>query len=282
MKFIFPCLIIAIILYSCDEDSTNQKSVFVTDITKVHDTVILVKDSTMAAIFAESLPSGAYQGTFPCKGCGGIQQTIIFNDNKTYKEEQMFWSKNAITKTTEGNWQRIEGKIELTQNNKTAMVLIKKQDTLFAVNINGVTVNNTSKYILIKRILAADNPAWDKKRKEGIDFAGIGNEPFWNLEIDNEKFILFKLADWKKPIIVTAEKPLVNEDSTFYKLRTDTTKWTITIFPQFCSDGMSDYLYQNKVNVNYKGILYKGCGVILSKKIGQKNLAKNFRKAVKN
>ena len=266
MKFIFPCLIISIIFFSCDEGSTNQKTIFVTDTTKVQDTVIFLKDSTMATTFADSLPSGAYQGMFPCKGCEGIQQTIIFNDDKTYKEEQMVWGKNAIPKTSEGNWQRKDGKIELTQSNKTAIVLIKKKDTLFAININGVAVNNSSKYILSKRKLARDNPAWDKKRSEGIDFAGVGNEPFWNLEIDNEKFILFKLADWKKPMIVPVEKPLVNEDSTVYKLRTDTTKWTITIFPQFCSDGMSDYLYQYKVNVNYKGTLYKGCGIMLNKK----------------
>ena len=33
----------------------------------------------------------------------------------------------------------------------------------------------------------------------------VGNEPFWTLEIDNEKFILLNLADWKKPVIVPVE-----------------------------------------------------------------------------
>ena len=85
------------------------------------------------------------------------------------------------------------------------------------------------------------------------------------LEIDKQKSISFKLADWKKPITVPAEKPVIVKDSTIYTLKSDTTKWTITIFPEFCNDGMSDYLYQYKVNVNYNGVKYKGCGVVLSK-----------------
>ena len=70
-----------------------------------------------------------------------------------------------------------------------------------------------------------------KKKSEGIDFAGMGNEPFWSLEIDYEKSISFKLADWKKPVVTGIEKPIIIKDSTIYKLKSDTTKWTITIYP---------------------------------------------------
>ncbi|MEP6948682.1 MAG: copper resistance protein NlpE N-terminal domain-containing protein [Ginsengibacter sp.] len=275
MKFAIYSLCIAIIFYSCDDGSSTQSSVkdsttvSVIDTTRVQDTVIFLKDSTIATTFADSLPTGAYQGMFPCKGCEGIQQTIIFNDDKSYKQEQLVWGKDAMPTTSEGIWQRKNGRIELSQNNKTAIILMKKKDTLFGVNINGVLVNDSSKYILTKRKLAANNSVWNKKRSQGIDFTGLGNEPFWTLEIDNEKFILFKLAGWKKPVIVPVEKPVINKDSTLYNLKTDTTKWTLTILPQFCNDGMSDYLYQYRVKVNYKGILYRGCGIMLNNKEGQ-------------
>ena len=276
MKFVFYLLFIGIIIYSCDEGGAKletvakQETVYLTDTTSVQDTVIFLKDSVVATNFADSLPSGAYQGMFPCKGCEGIQQTILFNDDKSYQQEQLAWSKDAVLKASEGTWQRKEGKIELSQNNKTAIILMKKRDTLYAVNINGVLVNDSSKYILTKRKLAANNAVWNKKRSQGIDFTGLGNEPFWTLEIDNEKFILFNLAGWKKPAIVPIEKPVIdNEDSTLYNLKSDTTRWTVTIFPQFCSDGMSDYLYQYKVNINYKGTLYKGCGILLNDKENQ-------------
>ena len=266
MKFVSFLVCIIIILTSCDEGVTKQDTVYVNDTTHVQDTVIFLKDSVAATTFADSLPSGAYQGMFPCKGCEGIQQTILFNDDKTYRQEQLVWGKDAMAKTSMGTWQRKDGKIELSQNNKTAIILMKRMDTLYGVNINGIPVNDASKYILTKRKLAANNAAWNKKRSEGIDFTGLGNEPFWSLEIDNEKFIMFNLAGWRKPVIVPIEKPVTNKDSTFYLLKSDTTRWSVTIFPQFCSDGMSDYLYQYKVNVNYQGTLYKGCGILLNNK----------------
>src|SRR5664279_821008 len=100
MKSISSCLIIVILFSSCNEGSTNEKTVFVTDTTRVQDTIIFVKDSTMATTFADSLPSGAYQGMFPCDGCDGIQQTIIFATDKTYKEERMLWGKNETPKSS--------------------------------------------------------------------------------------------------------------------------------------------------------------------------------------
>ncbi len=268
MKFITPIAVIAIILISCNESPQSEKPVVVKDTTKIQDTII-VKDSIMNSTIADSLPLGAYQGIFPCKDCDGIQQTILFNADKTFKEEQMIWSKNEPPKKSEGTWRLKNGKIELTQNNKPVINFVKKRDTLFAVNINGVGVNNSSKYVLTKRNLARNNPAWDKKRLQGADFAAIGNEPFWDLEINYEKSISFKLADWKQAVTTSIEKPLLDKDSTIYKLKSDTIKWTITIFPQFCNDGMSDYLYQYKVNVKYNGILYKGCGVMLSEQNSQ-------------
>jgi uncharacterized membrane protein len=265
MKFFTLIMLIAIIFSSCGEGSQNEKTVFEKDTTKIQDTVI-VKDSILNSTIADSLPIGAYQGIFPCKDCDGIQQTILFNIDKTFREEQMIWSKNESPKKSEGTWERKKGKIELIQNGKPVLGLIKKRDTLFAVIVSGVPVNNSSKYTLTKRTLAINNPVWDKKRLQGVDFAGIGNEPFWSLDIDYEKSISFRLADWKKPITTGIEKPLIIKDSTIYKLKSDTTKWSITIFPHFCSDGMSDYLYTYKVIVKYNGVFYKGCGVELSKK----------------
>ncbi len=271
MKTSFSFLFFIVFLFSCNEGEVKDANVstdstIVRDTNRVQDTVIFLKDSTLATTFADSLPSGAYQGMFPCTDCEGVQQTVVFNNNKSYKQEQVVWGGKTTPKTSMGVWQRKDGKIELLQNNKTSFILLKKKDTLFGISINGVPVNDSSKYMLTKRKLALTNPLWNKKRSEGIDFAGLGNEPFWNLEIDNEKFIFFKLADWKKPLIVPVERPHITKDSTFYKIKTDTTKWTITIFPQFCNDGMSDYLYQYKVNVDYKGTLYKGCGIMLNKK----------------
>ena len=268
MKFIAAIAVIAIIFFSCDNGSQNEKPVVVRDTTKIKDT-IFIKDSLRDSTINDSLPLGAYQGIFPCKDCDGVQQTILFNANKTFREEQMIWSKNEAPKISEGNWQIRNGNIELIQNNKPVINFTKKRDTLTAVEIDGIHIRNSSNYKLMKRNLAINNPVWKKKKLEGIDFAAIGNEPFWNLDIDYSKSISFKLTDWKKPVTTGVVKPILNKDSTIYKLKSDTTLWSITIYPQFCNDGMSDYLYQYKVNVKYNDILYKGCGVMLTNKNSQ-------------
>ncbi len=249
------CLIAAaIFIFSCNQRPVKEKTVFVTDTTRVQDTVIFIRDSAMAAAFMDSLPQGAYQGMYPCKGCEGIQQTILFTPDKKYRLEELTWGKSPIPKKTEGIWERKNGMIWMYQNGRAPLKFFLRKDSLFTDSLQ---------YALVKRELAALNPSWKQKQIEGIDFIGIGNEPFWSLDIDNEKMILFKLVDAKKPVIIPIEKPLINKDSTRYNLLTEGRPLYITIFPQFCSDGMSDFLYQYKVSVRFKENTYKGCGVML-------------------
>lgn len=243
-----------VIIFSCNQTPTKEKTVFVNDTTHIQDTVIFIKDSVMAAAFADSLPNGAYQGMYPCKGCEGIQQTILFTQDKKYKLEELAWGKSSVPKKTEGIWERKSGMIWMYQTGRAPMKFFLRKDSLFTDSLQ---------YALVKRDLATINPSWKQKENEGIDFIGMGNEPFWRLEIDNEKMILFKLADWKKPVIVPVEKPSITKDSTLYNLSSEGNILHIIVYPQFCSDGMSDFLYQYKVAVNFKGNTYKGCGVML-------------------
>ncbi|MEO8861645.1 MAG: copper resistance protein NlpE N-terminal domain-containing protein [Ginsengibacter sp.] len=265
MKLVFLFLV-GIILHSCNQDASQEKDKYVANITKVSDSTTALKATSNLEQLADSLPTGAYQGILPCTSCKGLQQTVIFYSDKTYQEEQVMLDKNNAPKKGAGIWDLNNDKIELKRNNKVGIVMLKKNDSLFFTSINGVTVKDPFKYILTKKNLADSNDEWNKKRAEGIDFIAMGTKPSWNIEIKNQQFILFKLADWKKPLIAAPENPITNNDSTLYKLKKDTTRWSITIFPQICSDGMSDTLYRYKVNVHYKGFIYKGCGVMLSKK----------------
>ena len=253
MKSIY--LITAVlIIFSCNQTPTTEKTVFVNDTTHVQDTVIFVKDSAMAANFADSLPTGAYQGMYPCKGCEGIQQTILFTPDKKYRLEELTWGKSSFPKKAEGIWEIKSGMVWMYQPGKAPMNFFLRKDSLFTDSLQ---------YALVKRELAVINPSWKQKQSEGVDFIGVGTEPFWSLEIDNEKMVQFKLSDWKKPIIVAVQKPIVTKDSTLYTLSSEGMPLRVIIYPQFCSDGMSDFLYQYKVVVSLKGNTYKGCGVML-------------------
>ncbi len=260
MKYIF-LFILLFLFFSCKTTPTKEKTVFVNDTTHIQDTIIFIKDSTMAAAFADSLPQGAYQGMYPCKGCEGIQQTILFTADKKYRLEEVKWGKSSSPKKTEGIWERKSGMIWMYQPGRTPLKFFLKKDSLFTDSLQ---------YALVKRDLAGMNPSWKEKQKEGIDFIGVGNEPFWNIEIDDEKMVTFKLADWKKPVTANAVQPDFSKDSTIYNFTAEKSKLQVIILSQFCSDGMSDLLYEYKVVVNYKGSVYKGCGVLLNNGTGIK------------
>jgi uncharacterized membrane protein len=265
MKFILPFLI-AIILFSCGQEGSNDQSENFPDSTKTNENNIYGKDSAGSAQFADSLPTGAYRGMLPCIDCKYIQQTIVFDTNMSYKEERVKAGNNELPQRSTGNWQSQNGEIVLIENGKIDVTLLKKNDTLYFISMNGDNLINPDRYILTKVNLADDEVKWNKKRKEGIDFVAMGNNPVWNLEIYNAQYISFKASDWQKPVFLAAKEPIENKDSSVYSLKKDTSKLMITILPQTCIDSSTDVLYQYTVNVHYKGFLYKGCGIMLSKK----------------
>ena len=170
------------------------------------DTVLFIRDSLAGEKFADSLPTGIWQGMFPCKGCNGVQQTISFDADRTYLMEQEFWGKDGRRERWEGKWERRNGSIFLSRGGKEIEHLAYDGTQLRVLRqeLFPSSSDDSSKYVLKKVKLATSNPSWMKKKEEGVDFFGLGNEPFWSLEIDKEKFILFRLADWKEPVITPA------------------------------------------------------------------------------
>jgi uncharacterized membrane protein len=239
----------------------------VSDKPALTDTVVIVKDSIINARSFDTIPSGFYQGMLPCKTCEGIQRTIMFSDNEHYKMEELSWGKGTPAKKTEGTWEKDKGKFLLYVNEKVVSKYKLVKDSLINIENNGNTIPDSlsKQYALFKKNIAPENSSWQKRKSEGIDIIGTGSDPFWSVEIDNEKLILFKAATFDKPVIVPIEKPMITKDSTVYFVTTEAgAVLKISISSKFCSDGVSDHLYEYKMNVWYKGQMYKGCVVILN------------------
>jgi len=236
--------------------------------TTVTDTLRIVRDSIINAKAYDTIPLGFYQGMLPCKTCEGLQRTILFSDDGHYKMEELSWGKGSVSKRTEGTWEKDKSKFLLYLNDKMVSQYRFVKDSLINIENYGTRIPDSMsrQYALFKKNTAPENPAWNKKRSEGVDIIGSGSDPFWNVEIDDRKFILFKVATAEKPIIVPIEKPISTKDSTVYSVITEAgIVLKISIAPKFCSDGVSDHIYENKMNVWYKGQMYKGCAVIFNK-----------------
>ncbi len=140
------------------------------------------------------------------------------------------------------------------------------KDSLINTENNGYRIPDSlsRQYALFKKNTTPENLSWRKKKSEGVDIIGTGSEPYWSVEIDNEKFILFKPGSSARPVIVPIEKPVVTKDSTLYSTVTDGgALLKISVASRFCTDGVSDHIYRYKMTVWYKGQIYKGCGVVL-------------------
>jgi uncharacterized membrane protein len=234
----------------------------------INDTTVIVKDSIriINANTFDTIVSGFYLGMLPCKNCEGIQRSIMFSDDGSFKMEDLSWGKGTQAKKTEGKWEKEKGKFLLYQNDKVVSRYKLVKDSLINIENNGTRIPDSlsKQYVLFKKNTAPLNPSWKKRKSEGIDIIGTGSDPAWSVEIDNAKLILFKLATAEKAVIVPIEIPVITKDSTVYSAVTDGgTGLKISISSKFCSDGVSDHLYEYKMTVWYKGQMYKGCAVIL-------------------
>ena len=236
-------------------------------VTNTTDTLVIVKDSIINANTFDTIPAGFYQGMLPCKNCEGIQRTILFTADYQYKMEELNWGKGTQAKMSSGTWEKEKGKFILYRDAKAVAEYKLVKDSLINTKNNGIAIHDSmsAQNVLFKKNTAPENAAWKKRKADGIDIIGTGNEPFWSIEIDREKLILFKYSVSQKPVIVPIEMPLITRDSTVYMVHTESGEsLRISILSKFCNDGVSDHVYEYQMIVGYKGQQYKGCGVILN------------------
>jgi uncharacterized membrane protein len=270
MKAVLIFLVIAVLgvgLWYYFSVYQNQNNKPVSDKTVITDTMVVVKDSIINARSFDTIPLGFYQGMLPCRDCEGIQRTILFSEDGHFKMEELSWGKGTPAKRTEGNWEKENGKFVLYLSSKPVSEYKLVKDSLINIKHNGTRIPDSlsRQYALFKKNITPENGSWKKRKSEGIDIVGNGNDPFWNVEIDNEKLILFKVATAAKPVIVPIEKPVITKDSTVYSVLTEAgNTLKISIASKFCVDGVSDHIYEYKMTVWYKGQTYKGCAVFLN------------------
>jgi uncharacterized membrane protein len=85
-------------------------------------------------------------------------------------------------------------------------------------------------------------------------YHGVGTEPFWSLIIDNRNLTF--ILSGEQPITQPVPKPIVGVAGEIYQ----TPRIDVNIVHAQCSDGMSDRVYPDKVQVTVDGTRYNGCG----------------------
>jgi uncharacterized membrane protein len=257
-------LLLLLVALACSQPKEPPPPTVITDTLKAgsaRDTVFI--DSSEGA----PVLSGFFQGMLPCDGCEGIQHTLLFYGDRLYRAEVLRWAPKASPQIHAGQWAWQDSTIVLYEQGQViGRYRLADTNTLLSLT-DTATFKTTVNRRLARKNAATDNEAWTRRQMLGIDFYGLGNEPFWNIEIDHDKFIRLQLADRKQPIVFPPVMPASHADSVVYQAAPsgkNKDSLSVLITKRFCSDGMSDYLYAYRVYVRYGKQQFQGCGVFLN------------------
>jgi uncharacterized membrane protein len=202
------------------------------------------------------LPNGIYRTVL--SSSKKVEQTIAFNSDLTYQLQETYIDdeKDSVV-MTEGTWTPSDGFIWLYKD-QLVRGRYKWQGSTLQYFSPLLKKNFSMKHLQD----AMQNLAWKNKGKQGIILFGTGNEPFWNIEVNNKDSLSFLLSGWDHPLRMKVDSSFNDNDADAYVAHNDSTQLRVTIFPHFCSDGMSDLTYRNKVKVQYNQQVYNGCGIV--------------------
>jgi len=197
-------------------------------------------------------PKGIYQVGLPIEG--GVEHTVAFYSNNTYQLQEKY--KNDSTVITTGTWAPSNGYIWLYKDQ-----VVRARYTWSGNQLQYFSPALKKNWIMKHLQDVMQNRNWQNKKDEGILVFAIGNEPFWSAEVNNKDSISFQLSEWPTPLKLKINSSEINKDSTVYSAQNDSLSMRLVILPFFCSDGMSDMVYKNKIRLFYNSKVYTGCGV---------------------
>lgn len=215
------------------------------------------KEESTPVVQTTKKPSGVYRFLLPCEKGKNLLHTIAFYSN-TYRLQEEYPGKKDSVVVTQGTWAPSQGFIWLYKDQVLRGRYAWKGDTLqyFSPQLK-------QRFSLQKLEPVESNKVWQNKKSEGTLLYAVGNEPFWSIELTKADSLVLNMPDWNEPLHLPLSAIEVSKDSTVYTSATDSLR--VTIYPYFCTDGMSDFLYSQKVKLVYRGQVYKGCGEVLQR-----------------
>lgn len=253
MRSIMYALVICTVLFSACNNSASNKN----------ETDSLSQAPVLTDSLALAL-TGVYQGYLPCADCPGISTFLLLNEDMTYRLEETYNKGNDSLFLTRGKWKTENGKVILLDSEQIRNSYLPDGNNLVQLDYQGdrISGNLGDKYVL-SRQPRADNKHLKDKIDAGIDFFANGNEPFWSLDLDKGKFLVVNRPGLDQPDTLVYVAPVNNNGVREYISGDGKSSLRVRISPQFCSDGMSDFVYEYKVELEYKKQKYSGCGRLL-------------------
>lgn len=258
-------LLMVICFLSCGEEP-EEISVFTPKKNKAAKPIVVDVDADTITSFTEdtfekkepapvapNAPSGIYQFLYPLDEQTTILHTVSFSKNRFSLQEEFLNKKDSVL-VAEGTWSPSQGYIWLYKDQLVRGRYVWKGDTL-----QYFSPAQNKKYSMNQMTSAAQNPVWLKHKNAGAILYGVGTEPFWSIEIFKNDSLVLSMPHWSEPLTTFVSEKTNDAKGRVYKAAPDSLQ--ITVQPLFCSDGMSDFVYTNKLRIRFKNQVYNGCGV---------------------
>ncbi len=222
-----------------------------------------------------------YEGVFPCADCEGIRYDLVLDANGTLTETMLHQGESSNEIIHSGRW--------YLENDTTLRVELPDDEKYFFIHENGLELLNKKRNKIeselkeMYRLKKSGNDASDEQVENIMrnrmramspaeldtetDFKARGNEPFWNLEIDFERYLIFTTMEGEE---IRTDDLDINkaQDAPVSRIRgiIGNSSILVTIREQQCHDSMSDEVFRNIVRVevmnegNMDYEVYEGCG----------------------
>ena len=239
------------------------------------------------------LTNGVWIGFLPCEECEGIDYTINFKNDYTFKQKFVYKGTDEEFVVDEGIWSFVsDSVIELESSDYGKMFLVSGKKLImlneyeerfepaledkYTLRKDPSTVKEIKEVgevkdvQPVKEVVETNSSSYQDKFLNGVDFIAIGSDPDWTLDIDFEKTMSFATMDDIK-ISTPAVEGIKAQDSdvTLYRTKTESGELVVTVIKEECEDNMSGEKFTYRVRVeaknsadkNYK--TFEGCGKYL-------------------
>ena len=227
--------------------------------------IILIIVSGCASVVTKA-PEGNFYGYLPCNDCNGISYQLELAENSTYVLKSRKENHGDIL-TYRGTY-NVDSDGKLLLIGKTGEVELNHlqftNDTLLVLNRDGSSSESNSKLTKVK---PAGFSITLKSSKLPKSFTAKGNEPFWNIEIDQDGKMNFSaLLEDKMEFTASITDTVIQGDTVVkYFSAKGEKNIEITVSQEPCTDSMSGEEFSNSTTVSLnkssgKSMTLQGCG----------------------
>lgn len=208
-----------------------------------------------------------FSGQLPCADCPAIDYYLLIEEDgftglSWYRDR----SPDPLEET--GRWELRDDTLSIYDEHDGLLKTFLFEDdrlTLLDADRQQISDEPADHYVIEKSPEDASiRQRHNEFRDEGVRFLASGNEPFWNIRVDDQGRFSYRSMEreWSTDLQDTPEP---EESSQTYRVETNSDRVTMIVEKTYCRDSMSGFLFTHTVTLQQNGEPdLHGCGRFLN------------------